>query len=84
MTLLPSGSPPASLDVLAQRIRQTPFNDLLAVWDGVDANGTDQATMRWLCTVDRYYLLVKVLARFDVWHPWLYARCREVESQPDN
>ena len=84
MTLLPSGSPPASLDVLAHRIRQTPFNDLLAVWDGVDANGTDQATMRWLCTVDRYYLLVKVLARFDVWHPWLYARCREVESQPDN
>ena len=40
--------------------------------------------MRWLATVDRYYLLVKLLGRTDVWHPWLYERCRQVELHPDN
>lgn len=39
--------------------------------------------MRWLGTVDRYYLLVKLLSRTDVWHPWLHERCREVEAKPD-
>ena len=84
MTQSRNASQQALWDALALRIRQTPFSDLLAVWDRVDAKGTDQGAMRWLCTVDRYYLLVKVLSRYDVWHPWLYARCRQVESEPDN
>ncbi len=50
----------------------------------MDSRGHDQSAMRWLATVDRYYLLVKILHRTDVWHPWLYARCREVEAHPDN
>ena len=72
-----------SLTELVHQLHQTPFSDLLAVWDALDQKGTDHQTMRWLCRVDRYYLLIKVLGRVDAWHPWLYARCREVEAAPD-
>lgn len=33
--------------------------------------------------VDRFYLLTNLLHRPDAFHPWLYSRCREVESETD-
>src|ERR1700731_265776 len=64
-------------------VRETPFNELLAVWDEIDGKGKDIPGIRWLGLNDRYYLLVKLLKRYDAWHPWLYQRCREVEGAPD-
>jgi hypothetical protein len=61
-----------------------PLADVLAEWDQVDKAGTDLAGIRALCLEDRYYLLVKALRRYDALHPWVYARCREVEKQPDD
>lgn len=60
-----------------------PLKEVIAWWDTIDENGTNLAGIRALCLVDRYYLLVKVCKRHDMLHPWVYARCREVEKAPD-
>ena len=38
---------------------------------------------RILALEDRYYLLTVLCRRIDLCHPWIYARCREVEAAPD-
>lgn len=68
---------------LSERVASLPFSDLLTAWDAIDGKGKDPGGIRWLCLNDRYYLLVKMLRRHDAWHPWIYARCREVEASPD-
>ena len=51
-------------------------------WDTIDEKGNNASGVRALCLVDRFYLLVKVCKRHDMLHPWIYARCREVERAP--
>lgn len=65
------------------RIRALPFGpELLDAWDKVLRIG--DAAAADLGKLDRYWLLIEMLRRAgDLWHPWLYARCREVEANPD-
>lgn len=60
-----------------------PFPDVLDAWDEIDKRGASLEGVRALCLEDRYYLLVKVLGRLDMLHPWVFERCREVQRAPD-
>ena len=82
MSVIPQRLPP-HLIKLSSVVQHLPFNELLAFWDEGDQKGTDRLAIRQLCLTDRYYLLIKLLKRYDAWHPWVYARCREVEHAPD-
>src|ERR1700687_5194460 len=57
--------------------------ELFNAWDSYDRAGSDPSGIRALALADRYYLLVRVLRRTDCLHPWIYARCREVEKSPN-
>jgi hypothetical protein len=74
---------PPPLAELSKFVQSLQFSEVLPFWDEADGKGTDVPAIRQLCLSDRFYLLVKVLRRTDAWHPWIYARCREVEAAPD-
>ena len=44
----------------------------------------DDSFIRTLAQCDRFYLGVFICNRHDMLHPWIYERCREVESNKDN
>lgn len=71
---------PAVVEVL-QRSR---IVDLPRLWNLVVADYASPAEgQAALARADRFYLLCNVLNRADAFNPWLYARCREVEAEPD-
>jgi len=63
-------------------LQAAPFEALPDLWEAIE-RGHQDAGRAWLGRNDRYYLLVRLLGRKDAVHPWLYARCREVEAAPD-
>lgn len=59
------------------------LHKLVKEWVLLDDRGRDLQAVRSLCLHDRYYLLVRICGRLDLLHPFIYARCREVEENPD-
>ena len=49
-----------------------------------DDPNIDDSFIRTLGQLDRYYLGVFLCNRHDMLHPWIYERCREVESDRDS
>ena len=68
---------------IEERLHAAEFEDIADLWKILEASVPGPETRAWLAIHDRYYLLVRVLHRLDAVHPWLYARCREVEASPD-
>jgi hypothetical protein len=44
----------------------------------------DDWTVAQIGKLDRYFLLTHLLGGWYAVHPWVYARCREVEADPDS
>lgn len=68
-------------------LRALPIEKAIMFWDALEKserkNGQPNEAVRALCLADLFYLLVRVCGRKDMLHPWVYARCREVEAAPD-
>lgn len=64
-------------------ILDIPFPDIFDEWERRTNNYKDIRMVRGLAMWDRYFLLVQLCGRKDMLHPWIYARCREVERDPD-
>lgn len=70
-------------DAHARAIRALPRADSEALY--LEAfRRDDKEALRWLAQVDRYFLLTCLLGRVDARNDWIYARCREVEADPDD
>jgi len=69
----------------AEWAHTAPFNRVIEAYADChrDAN-IDDSFIRTLGQLDRYYLGVFLCNRHDMVHPWIYERCREVESAPDS
>ena len=61
-----------------------PFNQVVEAYADCHRDpNIDDSFIRTLAQLDRYYLAVFICNRHDMLHPWIYERCREVESNRD-
>ena len=57
------------------------YDDAVALY--VQAIDWPESEVALLGKLDRFFLLTVLLKRSDALDPWIYARCREVEKDPD-
>lgn len=69
-------------DDVRAAIQAAPFEAVCDLWEVIEDQYGD-AGRAWLGRNDRFYLFTRLLHRLDGVHPWLYARCRELEANPD-
>lgn len=55
---------------------------MLEIYDGV-IKDNDIESLKTLCRIDLFFLMVKACKRRDMNHDWIFARCREVQADPD-
>jgi phage terminase large subunit-like protein len=73
-------------DEQALGLRALPMEAAIRFWDAFEGaaikegEASHRVAVRALCLADLFYLLVRVCRRVDMLHPWVYARCREVEA----
>ena len=86
---MPDGSP-----IVLKSVKPDASEDELKLWHLPRAEAeeiyaaaiarNDRKALRWLVCHDRYCLLTVVLNRPDARDDWIYARCRDVEADPDD
>jgi hypothetical protein len=76
----------ASNEVLAKFIVEDlpylDYEETLRFYAAVGPDMDDPAMALLGCN-DRFFLVTALLHRTDALHPWLFARCREIEANPD-
>ena len=70
------------MDEKIENIRSMSLDELGEFYSRV-IEDNDKNVIRWLILNDRFFLLTVVLDVKVAWHPWVLARCREVEASPD-
>lgn len=63
-------------------LHAAPLDGLAQIYAGVWRDNSP-ALVREFILNDRFFLLTQVLDVAPAWHPWVLARCREVEADPD-
>ena len=80
---------PGNTDLLRMAAKLSWYDTLfssvpeIAGSSGLSAEEAADNLARHLIKTDLFYLLTHPLGRKDVIHPWLYARCVEVQENPD-
>ena len=69
------------------KLRALPMAGAIAYYDAAEAEGRQKKKLpqvvRTLVLADLFYLLARVCNRKDMLNEFAYARCREVEAEPD-
>ncbi len=70
-------------EVIVDELPAMDLDETLTVYVDVNAKRPRPRDVALLACNDRFFLLTRICRRRDAIHPWVFARCREVEAHPD-